>query len=114
MYKRQECKLWIRHFTQKLLLFLLGIFNKITIDKLSNRYGKVILYSQLSLREGVAYVQKKSETAILLEEAASIIRNDVLQMKKMASTLPFPLTAKDIAFGEGKIPHLLQSFYRVL
>ena len=28
--------------------------------------------------------------------------------------LPFPLTAKDIAFGKGKIPHLLQSFYHVL
>ncbi len=94
---------------------LLSLYNDtIIIQKVTNRYGKVICPVNMDSFDALAQIEQKSSMISILEEAALILRDDVLEMKKNSDALPFPLTASDIAKGEGYTPPSLKHFFQTL
>ena len=76
----------------------------IVIMKISKKYGKVVFSENIDALDAMAIVENKSLSDSILEEAAEILRSDVLKMKEEnCCFLPYPLSTNDNAKGEGTI-----------
>ena len=87
--------------------------DRVKVEKISNKVGKVLFCPQIGVNEAFAYAQQ-NQSQIMVEEAALLIRSEILKLTTASESLPYPLTASDIAKGEAKILHILTIFYSSL
>ena len=64
--------------------------------------------------EAYAYAQEKTKMQFLIEEAANILRSEVMALKDSYASLPYPLHASDIAKGEATVLVIVTDFFKVL
>ena len=100
-----------RSLEEKLLCDYKGDIN---IEKVSNKLGKVVFSNELDINEAYALAQEKTKCDVIVEEAAEILRTEILKLKTKSQSLPFPLCAADIGKGETKAPEILLNFFRKL
>ena len=84
------------------------------MDKISNKLGKIVFYKGVNIYEAYAVAQEKSKSEFIVEEAAQILRLEVLKVKSTFKSLPYPLSPNDIEKGETEAPDILQNFFKIL
>jgi hypothetical protein len=88
--------------------------DKVQVDKITNKLGKIVFSKSINIHEAYACAQEKTKVQFLVEEAACILRSEVLNLKSSCESLPYPLYAHDIFRGEVCAPESLVRFFTVL
>ena len=74
----------------------------------------MVFSCNIDIHEAYSFALNKSKACFLVEEAAQILREDVLSVLQDKSTLPYPMNAGDISRGEVQSPELLKDFFSIL
>lgn len=86
----------------------------LNIEKVSCKQGKIVFPKTMNITAAKAFVEDKSEMFLKVEEVAVFLKNEILKMKQNTSSLPYPLSAEQVAKGEGEIPSAVRQFFTAL